>query len=58
MIFIVVKLDSDMRTIIESVWSTKELAQSAIEYYRNDPNGGWTKSYTIIERELNKVTNK
>jgi hypothetical protein len=41
---------------IESVWSTKELAQAAIHYHANKSNEQ-LRNYSIIEREINKTIN-
>jgi hypothetical protein len=42
---------------IESVWSTRELAQAAIHYHANKSNKD-LRNYHIIEREINKTINQ
>lgn len=52
-VWIVMKRTEHM-WIVESVWSSRELADSAIMFYRAAQQD-FTSEYSIIERYLNKT---
>lgn len=53
-VFIVTRIYPDGIQIVESVWSTWELANAAIEYHAMNSNSNRT-GYLVLEREVNKA---